>query len=137
MTGRRDLQRDTRVPSLQYERVRRQQGISPSRPLSTMYALTPGAHIMQECHPGCELCAIITLAPPDRVSYMRIVTLAAVNGSLNLVYSPGFYSNLVDEVNRTLEPLFLEFRQMMSEDDGQPVCAIVSLRKCFFSANTT
>ena len=60
---------------------------------------------------------------------MRIVTLAAVNDSLNLVYSPGFYINLVDEVNRALEPLFLEFRQMMNEDDGQPVCAIVSLRK--------
>lgn len=59
---------------------------------------------------------------------MRIVVLVAVNPGLNLVYNPDFYNNLVDEVNRSLEPLSLEFRQMMSEEDGQAVCAVVSPR---------
>lgn len=50
---------------------------------------------------------------------------SAVNEDLGLQYSVGYYDNLVGDVNRALEPLSLEFRQMMSEDDGRPICAIV------------
>lgn len=52
-----------------------------------------------------------------------------MNGGIGLVYSSDFYGKLVGDINRALEPLSLEFRQMMSEEDGQPVCAIV--RACF------
>lgn len=103
-----------------------------------MYSSASGAYIMQKCYSSGELCAgyaLAALPSHDRVSYMRIVTLTAVNDSLNLVYSLEFYDNLVDEVNRALEPLSLEFRQMMSEEDGQAVCAIVSLRRVTYYTN--
>lgn len=57
----------------------------------------------------------------------------AVNESLGLSYSDKYFEDMIGDVQKVLEPLSLEFRQMMSEDDGQPICAIV----CYFCISDT
>lgn len=59
--------------------------------------------------------------------------ILAVNESLGLRYSDKYFEDLIGDVQKVLEPLSLEFRQMMSEDDGQPICAIV----CYFCISDT